>query len=107
MCYGRPLYELAVCEGHGTLLSGSAERCASEDYDDHDPTAVLPTMGDGHRPLRPRVCFPESLLVARPVKRAEAESSPEAQAALRKEWDRLRNIKGWMEDQVVEGGGGL
>jgi len=42
--------------------------------------------------------------VARPVKRAEVESNPDAQAALRKEWDRLRKIKVWLEDQVVEWG---
>ena len=40
--------------------------------------------------------------VARPVGKAERLESPGAQAALRKEWDRLRAIKCWDESRVRE-----
>eukprot|EP00969_Alexandrium_andersonii_P102313 4515826-Alexandrium_andersonii.AAC.1 len=50
------------------------------------------TLRGEHRPKKPGIPFPESLLVARPVNRAEVLQKPKAQAALRKEWDRLRAI---------------
>eukprot|EP00969_Alexandrium_andersonii_P051535 2263476-Alexandrium_andersonii.AAC.1 len=50
----------------------------------------------------PSVPFPESLLVARPVNRAEVLQKPKAQAALKKEWDRLRAINVWDEERPHE-----
>jgi hypothetical protein len=40
--------------------------------------------------------------VARPAFQDEIRRSPGAQAALRKEWDRLRAINTWLEDEVEE-----
>ena len=40
--------------------------------------------------------------VARPVSKAEASTNAEARAALKKEWDRLREINTWVEDDVME-----
>ena len=91
-------------EGTDALFAGSNELYASEDYADYDPGIGSTGCRSSHRPLHPRVAFPESLLVARPVKRAEIESNPDAQAALRKEWDRLRNIRVWDEGKVAEWG---
>eukprot|EP00969_Alexandrium_andersonii_P186951 8260804-Alexandrium_andersonii.AAC.1 len=45
-----------------------------------------------HRPKKPGIPFPESLLVARSVNRTEVLRTPKAQEALRQEWDRLRAI---------------
>ena len=40
--------------------------------------------------------------MARPEYEQEAREGPEAQAALEKEWDRLRRIRGWGEQAVRE-----
>ena len=60
-------------------------------------------VGDGlHREHLPRVNFSPDACVARPVSRAEAARNPLAQAALLKEWDRLRVSKCWNEQGVRE-----
>jgi hypothetical protein len=46
--------------------------------------------------------MPWNCCVARPVFKDEIRRSPGAQAALRKEWDRLRVINTWREDEVEE-----
>ena len=40
--------------------------------------------------------------VARPVKAQEARSSPDAQAAMDKEWASIRELKAWDEKNVGE-----
>jgi hypothetical protein len=45
---------------------------------------------------------PWNCCVARPVFKDEIRRCPGAQAALRKEWDRLRAINTWLEDEVEE-----
>jgi hypothetical protein len=44
--------------------------------------------------------MPWNCCVARPVFKDEIRRQPGAQAALRKEWDRLRAINTWLEDEV-------
>ena len=63
---------------------------------------MQPRLTGEHRPLHPRIRFPENLAVARPVGRKEIESTPKAEEALIKEWGRLRAIRTWLEDQVQE-----
>jgi hypothetical protein len=46
--------------------------------------------------------MPWNWCVARPVFEDEIRRSPGAQAALRKEWDRLRLIDTWREELVEE-----
>jgi hypothetical protein len=46
--------------------------------------------------------MPWNCCVARPVFKDEIRRRPGAQAALRKEWDRLRLIDTWREDLVEE-----
>jgi hypothetical protein len=46
--------------------------------------------------------MPWNCCVARPAFKDEIRRSPGAQAALRKEWDRLRLIHTWRQDQVEE-----
>eukprot|EP00969_Alexandrium_andersonii_P245574 10853063-Alexandrium_andersonii.AAC.1 len=58
----------------------------------------MPTLAGEHRPRIPGIPFPECLLVARPVNRKEVLQKPAAQAALRKEWGRLREIEVWDEE---------
>jgi hypothetical protein len=55
-------------------------------------------------PKRRQKCsnMPWNCCVARPVFKDEIRGSPGTQAALRKEWDRLRLINTWREDQVEE-----
>jgi hypothetical protein len=55
-------------------------------------------------PKRRRKCnnMPWNCCVARPVFKDEVRRQPGAQAALRKEWDRLRAINTWLEDGVEE-----
>ena len=45
---------------------------------------------------------PSAALVARPVHKPEVRQTPAAQAALQKEWQRLREIKCWDEARVEE-----
>ena len=45
---------------------------------------------------------PFSALVARPVKKKEISNEPEAQAAVMKEWNRLKEKKVWLEHLVRE-----
>ena len=46
--------------------------------------------------------FPFNACVARPVGKKELESTAKAREAVKKEWDRLREIKTWDEDTVME-----
>eukprot|EP00975_Prorocentrum_lima_P056058 11752556-Prorocentrum_lima.AAC.1 len=59
-------------------------------------------MQGEHRPRTPEIPFPENLFVARSVRRQEIVQNPDAQAALKKEWDRLRKIQTWDESKVRE-----
>ena len=52
---------------------------------------------DAHRDHEPEFAFPFSVCVVRPVGKKEAAGNPKAQAALLKEWDRLRVSKCWDE----------
>ena len=58
----------------------------------------------GHRTRNPEEGLPINVCVARPVNKREAAADPRAQAALKKEWDRLRAIGCWNEDGVKEWG---
>jgi hypothetical protein len=67
----------------------------------------MPCYPTGHAPQEHREKNPDFLpcynaAVARKVEKGEQKSSPEAQAALRKEWDRLRAIDCWNEKGVRE-----
>jgi hypothetical protein len=55
-------------------------------------------------PKHRRKCnnMPWNCCVARPVFNDEIRRQPGAQAALQKEWDRLRAIDTWLEDEVEE-----
>ena len=67
------------------------------------PVAAPATGGlDAHRDHEPDFVFPFSACVARPVSKKEAAGNPKAQAALLKEWDRLRASKCWDETRVRE-----
>ena len=57
-----------------------------------------------HRERRPNcpTHSPFSALVARPVKKKEISNEPEAQAAVMKEWNRLKEKKVWLEHLVRE-----
>jgi len=55
----------------------------------------------GHRDKLPlREQYPLMGCVARPVNKKEIAMTPAAQAACQKEWDRLREKKVWLEDDV-------
>ena len=65
------------------------------------PMPTMPCTHE-HRPHEAEHELPFSALVARPVSKAEIRSSSEAQAALKKEWDRLRAAGCWDESKVRE-----
>jgi len=58
------------------------------------PTAP---QSQGHRDIVPECELPFSAMVARPVGKAEIRTSPAAQQALQKEWDKLRRAECWDE----------
>ena len=66
---------------------------------------VVDHMEPGHRELLPPQLYPFAVCVARPVHKGEIHRQPEAQAALQKEWDRLRALHCWDEAAVVEWSG--
>ena len=73
------------------------------------PPEVAEQMKAEHRDKNPLdTPLPMSALVARPVGRAERDSTPAALEAVKKEWDRLRSIKHrdgvgvWDESRVRE-----
>ena len=55
-----------------------------------------------HRPIIPEHELPFSAVVARPVNKTEVRSTPAAQLALQKEWDKLRAAGCWDEASVRE-----
>ena len=64
--------------------------------------ASSPAVAGGHRDkIGPR-SFPFNAMVARSVNKQELSKSPAAQAAMKKEWDRLRAKKVWDESVVRE-----
>ena len=75
-----------------------------------EPVPAMPCAtelaGTKHRDKIPHVAYPFSACVARPVDRAERKEKPAAQAAIDKEWARLRALRGgkgcWDESAVRE-----
>ena len=69
-----------------------------------DDDVSMPTMPcEGvHRTLIPDHDLPFSAVVARPVNKAEVRTTPAAQQALQKEWDKLRAAGCWNESGVRE-----
>ena len=55
-----------------------------------------------HRVKNINVVYGPWALVARPVNKAEVSSTPAAEAAVAKEWQRLRSAGAWDESVVVE-----
>ena len=55
-----------------------------------------------HREIYPYLGPLFEACVARPVNRQERMSNPKALAAIKKEWDRLRDIKCWDESRPAE-----
>ena len=55
-----------------------------------------------HRNKESHRTFPFNVCVARSVSKREIETSPDAQAALLKEWERLRQAGCWDETSVRE-----
>lgn len=83
------------------------DRRTESGYQSADSDADVPAMpcvaNPGiHRQKVPTKEPPFNALVARPVGKAEIRSTPEAQAALDKEWNRLLSIRCWREDTVRE-----
>ena len=89
--------ETADCGGKSAV---AASRVANK------PRIIVPTMPTvqhhpRHRPkLHTRIPIPA--LVARPVSKRERARVPAAQAAMDKEWDRLRAVRTWDEYVVRE-----
>ena len=69
------------------------------------PPNGVPPAAEPHRPLDPDFLPPWNACVARPVGRKEVKESFAAQAALKKEWDRLRQAGCWDESTVQEWAG--
>ena len=69
-----------------------------ECYDEYEVDQVP----DGHCSLLPLQHLALYVCVARPVSKDEIKRQPQAQAALQLEWDRLRALRRWGEDCVVE-----
>ena len=65
-------------------------------------SSSVPKAKSGHRPHVVGARLPWNACVARSVGKREIETNPKAQAALKKEWDRLRAIKCWDESVVRE-----
>ena len=66
------------------------------------PTMPVTREGQPHRDkLLPHEPIDDAC-VARPVGKQEIASTPAAQAAMQKEWDKLRNLKTWDEKEVRE-----
>ena len=87
----------------------------SDDEEEDYPVPVMPCSArhrhpeTTHRPKRPHAHGLYNACVARPVKPAEVKTNPDAQAAMQKEWDRLRAVKRpdgtfgvWDESKVEE-----
>jgi len=66
------------------------------------PAMPTVTIHQSHRVKAADGIFPFPALVARPVSRQEVAKTPAAQAALQKEWDRLRAAGCWDESRVRE-----
>ena len=72
------------------------------------PAPVMPCIGKESKKWRHRqkvgVEYPHAglAMVARAVKAKEVQTNAAAQAAMRKEWNALREMRAWEEDKVVE-----
>ena len=66
------------------------------------PVSPNTLADEAHRPLYPLYRLYLEVAVARPVSKQERQSNPKAQAAIQKEWDRLRDIGCWAESQMHE-----
>ncbi len=64
------------------------------------PAVILDACG--HRPKFDVVMQPFNALVVRVLTRREIAESPEAEAASKKEFDRFRGMKRWLEEKVQE-----
>ncbi len=64
--------------------------------------SAQPSGQQEHRPKLGRSALGLDSRVARPVSHKERRENPKAQAALRKEWDKLCAINCWREDKVRE-----
>ena len=80
--------------------SGGGSSLSVADADCIDMPTVPCTQG--HREIVPEYELPFSAMVARPVGKAEIRTSPAAQQALQKEWDKLRKAVCWNENGVRE-----
>ncbi len=73
--------------------------------DQEDREWCLPAVlldRNGHRPKFQETVQPFNAFVVRVLTRKEIANRPEAQEALRKEFDRLRDMKCWIEEEVRE-----
>ena len=90
--------------GGSSSAAGPAAAATSTEADGADAVPrmpVAPCVHD-HRQQLADCEPPFSALVARPVGKAEVRSTPAAQAALLKEWDKLRKAGCWDEGAVCE-----
>ena len=79
-------------------VPGSPAVPSVEYYEEYD----IDQMPDGHRDILPLQHLALSVGVARPVCKDEIKRQPKAQAALQLEWGRLRALRCWDGDKVVE-----
>ena len=80
----------------GPVASDDGESDEASDY----PQMPVGPCTFQHRELHPDCAFPFVAVVARPVNKTEARGNAAAQAALAKEWDRLRAVGCWDESRV-------
>ena len=62
------------------------------------PCQLCPQWGEDNA-HNPSFAAPFNSAVARTVGRKEAQSTPEAEAACKKEWQRLRDKRAWLENE--------
>jgi len=97
--------KVSIVEKDDGDVTDPEDRERESDFRKVGPSPKLPTERRRRKAHREKVMkhdIPFSALVARPVKRDEIKRTPAAQAALQKEWSKLRKAGCWDEKNVRE-----